>query len=256
MGARRTERAKRTAGAAANGRVLVGTSGYEYPHWRGIFYPHELPRARWLEFYAERFATVEINNTFYRLPSRETFERWRERVPAQFVFAVKFNRYATHIRRLRDPEATVGRFLEAATGLGEKLGPILVQLPPRWNADPDRLAAFVEATPRVHRWVLEVRDRRWLQPAVFDVLRTRGWALCIHDLLPDHPWEMTADFCYLRFHGVDYGGCYTEAQLEAVADRLRPWLDAGRDVYAYFNNDREGFAVVNALSLRSRLSCR
>jgi uncharacterized protein YecE (DUF72 family) len=239
----------------ARGRVRIGTSGYQYADWRGRFYPEELARKDWLSHYAEHFDTVEINNTFYNLPESETFDHWRERVPRGFCFALKLSRYATHMKRLRDPEEPLGRFLERAERLGPKLGPILVQLPPRWGADPERLAGFLEAAPRRHRWVVEFRDESWLCEEVYAVLREHGAALCVHDMLDDHPRERTADWTYLRFHGTgkDYSGGYSPQKLTAEARRIERLRRRGVDVFAYFNNDVGGHAVENAGMLKRYL---
>ncbi|MDJ0852129.1 MAG: DUF72 domain-containing protein [Myxococcota bacterium] len=231
-------------------RLRVGTSGYQYRHWRGVFYPQGLAPADWLAFYAEHFDTVEINNTFYGLPPAATFDRWREATPAGFCFALKFSRYGSHMKRLRAPRSTLRTFLGRARRLSDSLGPILVQLPPRWKADPARLEAFLAAAPGDLRFAVELRDPSWLREEVFRVLSEHDAALCIHDLLPDHPRELTAGFTYLRFHGDGYGGCYPPQALSAWAQRIRRWLRAGTDVHAYFNNDLEGHAVANALDLR------
>ncbi|MBI5445093.1 MAG: DUF72 domain-containing protein [Deltaproteobacteria bacterium] len=239
--------------AQRRGVATVGTSGYQYDHWKGVFYPEGLPKTRWFGYYAERFDTVEINNTFYRLPPRAVFERWRAAAPAGFCFAVKYSRFGSHRKRLKDPEQTVERFLGSAEGLGSALGPILVQLPPRWHADPGRLEAFLEAVGRRHRWAVEFRDDSWLCEDVYRVLESHGAALCVHDLLPDHPRRLTAGFAYFRFHGVGYGGNYTAPRLAEKADALRKLMDEGMDVYAYFNNDLGGYAVRNAVELREAL---
>jgi uncharacterized protein YecE (DUF72 family) len=236
--------------SARRGELRIGTSGYEYRHWRGDFYPRKLPHRQWFEHYAERFDSVEINNTFYRLPAPEVFDGWRERAPPGFCFALKYSRYATHMKRLRDPEEALARFLEAAERLRGRLGPILVQLPPHWRADPERLDAFLRAAPRRHRFAVEMRDESWLCDEVYDVLRRRRAALVIHDLIERHPALLTADFSYLRFHGSGFSGSYSPQQLAAWARRIRRWLRQGRDVYAYFNNDRGGHAPRNAADLR------
>lgn len=234
------------------GRLFAGTSGYQYDHWRRRFYPRDLPKKEWLSFYADRFETVEINNTFYHLPGEETFDRWRETVGPGFCFALKFSRFGSHIKRLRDPEATIPAFLERAERLGPRLGPILVQLPPRWHPVPERLDAFLAAAPRPPRWVVELRDASWLTEPVFQVLRRHRAALCIHDLIEDHPRVVTADFLYLRFHGTGprYAGGYSPQALTARAREIRAELARGRDVYAYFNNDLGGHAVADAAKLR------
>lgn len=234
------------------GKLRIGTSGYQYDHWRGVLYPEDVPKKRWFEVYAQSFDTVEINNTFYNLPKPETFDHWREEAPKGFLYALKMSRFATHIKRLKDPEEPIGRFLDHAQRLGDQLGPILVQLPPRWKPEPERLDAFLEAAPREHRWAVEVRDERWLTGEVYGVLARHGAALVIHDMIADHPRELTADWCYLRYHGYGgkYEGSYSSQLLGAEAKRIRRMLDDGKDVYAYFNNDEGGHAVRNARDLR------
>jgi uncharacterized protein YecE (DUF72 family) len=227
--------------------LRIGTSGYQYDHWRGVFYPEGLPKSRWFAFYAERFDTVEINNTFYCLPDPGTFDAWRAAAPEGFLFALKYSRFGTHLKHLRDPQMHLPRFVERARRLGPHLGPVLVQLPPRWTPDVARLAEFLEGIPP-GRWAVEVRDARWLREDVYAVLRAHGVALVTHDLLPDHPEMPTAGWMYLRFHGARRYG----AELAGVAARVRAHLAAGRDVYAYFNNDLQGHAIGDALELRRR----
>jgi len=233
-----------------NPACRIGTSGYQYDHWRGILYDQDLPRREWFTRYTESFDTVEINGTFYHLPEAEVFDRWREQAPEGFLYALKFSRYGSHLKRLKDAEETIEEFTNRAGRLGPTLGPILVQLPPRWRADPGRLSAFLDAAPRRYRWAVEFRDASWLRDDVFGVLRGRGAALCIHDLLDGHPREITADWVYLRFHGGRAGGSYSHQFLTAQARRIRQWLDDGLDVFAYFNNDVHGHAVRDALALR------
>ena len=233
-------------------RFRVGTSGWVYPHWRGVFYPEGLPQARWFAFYARHFDTVEVNNTFYRLPPPGTFHRWREGAPPGFLFAVKASRFLTHIKRLREPEAPLHTFLERARGLGAHLGPVLYQLPPRFPADPERLARFLALLPPDLRHAVEFRDPSWFREEVYDLLRRHRVAFCIYDLPGQEcPRVLTAPFLYLRFHGADllYAGRYTEEQLEEWAEWLRglpPWVE---EAYIYFNNDAFGYAVENALTL-------
>lgn len=245
----------RTRRARAGGQLRIGTSGFVYASWKVRFYPAGLPAPAWLSYYAGHFDTVEINNSFYRLPAGSVFERWRQAVSREFTFAVKFSRFGTHMKRLLTPEATIGLFLDRARRLEPHLGPVLVQLPPRWTPDLPRLDRFLDAAPRDVRWVVEVRDARWLGDPLYAVLRRHAAALCIHDLIPAHPRVVTADFTYVRFHGVRYGGSYTRA-------RLRPWAAwmarrraARVDVFAYFNNDVDGHAIANARTL-AELSAR
>jgi uncharacterized protein YecE (DUF72 family) len=214
----------------ALGKAHVGCSGWSYKHWVGDFYPAGLPPREWFGHYAASFGTVELNNTFYRLPPAETFAAWGGQAPAGFVYAVKMNRYGTHRRRLREPEAWLPNHLTRVGLLGPALGPQLVQLPPRWRSDAGRLDHFCACAREAEqaagtgrlRWALEVRDASWLNDDVFGVLAAYGFALCVHDLLPDHPWARTTDWAYVRFHGAGgaapkYGGEYGPAGLRKAA---------------------------------------
>lgn len=235
------------------GKPYIGTSGYQYDHWQGIFYPEALPKRRWFEEYAKHFDTVEINNTFYRLPEAEVFDSWREQAPPNFCYALKFSRYGSHLKRLKDPQNTVHHFLERADHLHSFLGPILVQLPPHWNRNLPRLTAFLKALPGPYRWAMEFRDPSWLCEEVFQLLEKHGVALCIHDMLPEHPRRITSHWVYLRFHGDHYQGSYSPQFLTAEARRIQSYLQEGLDVYAYFNNDQQGYAVQNAVDLKRYL---
>ena len=240
--------------STTRGRLRIGTSGYHYDHWRGVFYPRHMPKQGWFAYYASHFDTVEINNTFYRLPPAETFDVWRQQAPPDFCYALKFSRYGSHLKRLQEPHASIAQFLDRATRLRESLGPILVQLPPHWAPDPARLAGFLEAAPGVYRWAIEFRDPRWLCEEVYAILRRSAVALCIHDLIADHPRCLTTDWTYLLFHGVGGGGSYTPQALTAQARRIDRYLSDGLDVFAYFNNDAHGYTVRNAADLRRHLS--
>ncbi len=239
-------RRRRSALRSPPGRLRIGTSGFVYPSWKGRFYPTEVPARAWLTHYARHFDTVEINSSFYRLPEAAVFARWGAAAPAGFIFAVKFSRFGTHMKRLLTPRATIRRFLGRARRLGPHLGPVLVQLPPRWAPDLPRLDRFLTAAPRDVRWVVEVRDARWLGEALFELLCRHDAALCLHDLLPEHPRVVTTDFTYVRFHGVAYGGSYTRAQLRPWAAWMAQQRAGHTSVFAYFNNDAEGHAVANA----------
>ncbi len=232
------------------GRCQIGTSGYQYDHWRGAFYPETLATRDWLAYYANHFETVEINSTFYRLPSAATVKAWRKAAGAGFCFALKFSRYGTHLKHLLDPQQPIAAFLDRAQQLGSSLGPILVQLPPRWAPNVERLGRFLEVAPRRLRWAFEFRDPRWLCEPVFRLLREQGAALCVHDLIAKHPREITTNWIYLRFHGDQYAGSYTQQFLTAEARRLEAYRARGLDVYVYFNNDLGGHAVRNALDLK------
>lgn len=234
-------------------RARIGTSGYQYDHWRDVFYPAGLAKSHWFGHYAEYFDTVEINNTFYHLPALSTFDSWREEAPEGFCYALKYSRYGSHLKRLKEPQASLDKFLEGAQRLEARLGPILVQLPPHWGANPERLDAFLEAAPNRHRWAVEFRDPDWLCEEVYTVLRRHSAALCIHDMISDHPRLLTTDWVYLRYHGDHYRGSYTPQFLTAQAGLIREWIDGGHDVYAYFNNDEAGHAVANALDLKRYL---
>lgn len=239
------------------GRVWVGTSGWNYKHWKGVVYPADLPARRWLAHYAATFDTVEVNNSFYRLPSEATFRDWAGQVPPGFLFAVKASRYLTHMKKLKEPEGPLDLFLGRARGLGERLGPILYQLPPGWHADVGRLRHFLSVLPADPTHVVEFRDSSWYAGEVRSALAERGVGFCIHDLRgePTPQW-LTARAVYVRFHGPTaraYAGRYSPEQLRAWAGRIDGWRRAGHDVYAYFNNDDAGNAFANAGELRSLL---
>ena len=235
--------------AQHDAELRIGTSGYQYDHWKGLFYPEPLPKRSWLAFLSERFDTVEINNTFYHLPSGKTFDTWRDTAPAGFRFALKYSRYGSHLKHLKDPQDHVPAFLERARRLGDCLGPILVQLPPSWKIDLGRLAGFLRAAPRRQRWAVEFRNTTWLCEETYSVLRASKAALCIHDMIENHPRAVTADWVYLRYHGRD-GGDYPHQALAAEAARIREYLARGLDVFAYFNNDACGYALSNAVDLK------
>lgn len=233
-----------------NGSFRVGTSGYHYEHWRSIFYPEDLPKEDWFSYYAEIFNTVEINNTFYRLPEASICENWYERAPEGFCYVLKFSRYGSHMKKLLDPESTIGNFMERANKLREYLGPILVQLPPHWGANPERLKSFLSVAPTDQRWAIEFRDADWLRDEVFEILASLDSALCIHDGIQNHPKVTTTSWTYLRYHGRAPEGKYNRSKLEKSAAWIRDRLKEGLDVYAYFNNDIGGHAVENAKTLR------
>jgi uncharacterized protein YecE (DUF72 family) len=236
------------------GRILVGTSGWQYDHWRGVLYPEGLARRLWLPRYAERFPTVELNATFYGLPTPEASRRWREGTPPGFAFAAKGSRYITHLKRLRDPARALHRFFRALRPLGPRLEVVLWQLPPRFRPDLGRLEAFLRRLPGGVRHAFEFRDPAWYDEAVCRVLHRHGAAFCEHDLVDRSPPRATGGFRYLRFHGTSagYGGLYGEARLRPWADDLRRWRRRG-DAFVYFNNDLGGCAVKDALALATLL---
>ncbi len=237
----------------------IGTSGWHYPHWQGPFYPRDLAPAAWLEYYARYFATVEINNSFYRLPSCATVRAWKNTTPAGFTFAIKASRTITHMKKLRAPHTSLRAFLAVARALGNKGGPLLFQLPPRWRCNPERLAAFLQALPKNRECVFELRDPSWHNPEVYALLRRHNTAFCIYELAGfESPPVITADFAYIRLHGpagYPYGGSYSDRALRGWAERIRGWKKLRR-VYVYFDNDEAGHAVQNALALRLMLEGR
>jgi uncharacterized protein YecE (DUF72 family) len=239
----------------------VGCSGWNYKTWRTAFYPKGLPVDRWLEFYASHFDTVEINNTFYRLPDRSTFAMWRRHVPKDFLFAVKASRFLTHMKRLREPEEPLARLFGRASALGSQMGPVLYQLPGTFTRNLERLDAFLEALPKTSggrriRHVIEFRHPSWYVAETHHLLRRRGVALCLHDKKGSEIDEpIGGPFVYVRFHGTSgqYHGSYNRRTLTRWAHRLAEQLQDGRHVFAYFNNDPNAAAVDNALTLRSAL---
>jgi uncharacterized protein YecE (DUF72 family) len=239
--------------------IRIGCSGWQYRHWRGDLYPRDLPQDRWFEFYAERFDTVELNNSFYRLPEADVFDAWARRSPPGFLVAVKASRYLTHIRRLREPQEALDRLWIRASRLGDHLGPMLYQLPPRWKRNTERLAAFADAVPRGGLQAVELRDPDWYHPDTYAALERGQLALCLHDMPgSESPRERIGPFVYVRFHGAGqrYGGGYSGQALSAWADRLVAWAADGAACFAYFNNDLGGHAFRDAVRLREMVEAR
>jgi uncharacterized protein YecE (DUF72 family) len=239
----------------------VGCSGWVYRHWRGPVYPADLPAKRWFEHYARLFDSVEINNSFYRLPTEAAAEGWAAQAPPGFVYALKLGQFGSHRMKLKDAGSWLPNHMDRVERLGASAGPTLVQLPPRWKRNAERLDEFLAVAPKHVRWAVEVREASWLHEETYEVLRRHGAALCIHDLLAGHPWELTTDWTYVRFHGprateAAYQGRYGPDGLFWMADRLEGWLKEGCDVYAYFNNDDSGYAVEDARWLADRLGHR
>jgi uncharacterized protein YecE (DUF72 family) len=235
-------------------RIRVGTSGYMYRHWRGVLYPEGQAQRAWLERYAAFFGTVEMNATFYRLPSADSVVRWRDTVPPGFVFAVKGSRYLTHLKRLLDSEEGLRRFYEPVSRFGRKLGPVLWQLPPRMKADPERLDRFLSQVP-AGRHVVEFRDPDWYTEEICEVLDRHGAAFCEHDNVKKDPPRFTGSFRYVRYHGTTgkYSGRYGAAALRPRAEDYLASAARGTDVFVYFNNDVGGHAVRDALDLLALL---
>lgn len=231
--------------------IHLGTSGYSYAHWRRIFYPPGLPGSRWLEHYARMFSSVELNATFYRLPTPQMVDSWRERTPRGFRFAAKGSRYLTHMKRLKDAGPGIDRYFELILRLGAKLPVVLWQLPPQMDrADPERLHQFLERLParRELRYAVEFRSAAWYTEEICRVLQAHGAAFCEHDLVARLPPRLTGGFRYLRFHGATgmYEGRYGKRALRPWARDLRRWRG---DAYVYFNNDRFGHALRDATDL-------
>lgn len=233
--------------------VHIGTSGWHYKHWKGPFYPADLASTKWLPWYVDHFDTVEINNSFYRLPATSALELWCRQTPANFCFAVKASRYITHNRKLNDPQNAVDKFLTVIDKLERRLGPILFQLPPSWKVNAERLDQFLSGLPPSHRYVFEFRNETWNTHQVYEVLRRHNAALCIYELAGfQSPLEITADFTYIRLHGPGnkYQGDYSQPILRAWAKRIEAWRKTLRHIFVYFDNDQAGFAAKNALELR------
>lgn len=234
--------------------IHIGTSGWNYEHWEGPFYPEDLSKSEWLNHYQGQFNTVEVNNTFYNLPDPETLEEWKNGVSDNFTFAAKANRYITHMKKLNEPEESLEKMLRVFEAFDEKLKPVLFQLPPNWNFNEDRLTEFLELIPDEQLTTFEFRDQSWMNDRAFSILKENGAAFCMYDLAGyQSPMEVTADFVYVRLHGPSdqkYKGKYEKDQLAWWADRLKEWKDQDLDVYLYFDNDERGFAPRNALELK------
>lgn len=243
---------------SVKGAVHVGTSGWNFDSWVGSFYPEDKAGDALLSFYSESFDTVELNNSFYQLPAPHTVRKWVGDTPAGFLFSVKASRYLTHMKKLKDPGEGLDHFLAAIEPFGDKLGPVLFQLPPNWRVNVDRLARFLELLPERHRYVFEFRDPSWFCRRVYDVLRDRGAALCHYDFQQYRSPEVhTADFVYVRLHGPGepvYTGSYDGRTIAGLARRVRRWRGHGRDVFCYFDNDQKGCAPGDAMQLRESLA--
>jgi uncharacterized protein YecE (DUF72 family) len=236
--------------------IHIGTSGWCYDHWKGPFYPEDLAGERMLACYAEHFRTTEINTSFYHLPAPATLRLWHDATPADFLFAAKASRYITHMKKLKDPAQGVSIFLQRMRLLGDKLGPILFQLPPHWRFNRERLSTFLDALSGEFRYAFEFRDRSWLNGETVELLSAHAAAFCIYEL--DGfltPKAITSDMVYVRLHGPagPYQGSYDEQCLSGWAGDFTRWAAQGRAVYCYFDNDDRGYAARNALRLQSLL---
>lgn len=232
----------------------IGTSGWQYPHWKGTFYPEDIKSADQLHFYSRSFDTLELNVTFYRQVKETTFHKWYGIVPEGFLFSVKMSRFITHIKRLRADDESMRRFLSGAATLGEKLGIILIQLPPSMKFDRPLCEEFLGRLDASHRYTVEARNKSFVCDDFFALLRERGVAWCIADSAGRFPYheEVTAGFIYIRLHGSDllYASDYRDAELLAWRDRIRAW---NKETFVYFDNDFHGYAAKNALALKSML---
>jgi uncharacterized protein YecE (DUF72 family) len=240
-----------------DGQIHIGTSGWSYDHWKGPFYPGDLPGKRMLEYYAQQFRSVEINSSFYRLPEKKTLQHWYECTPHDFLFTAKASRYITHMKKLREPQKTVPVFLDRISMLDDKLGPILFQLPPHWRFNAERLRIFLDSLSNEFRYAFEFRDRSWLNRQTCELLARHNMSFCIYEL--DGfitPHERTADDIYVRLHGPDdaYQGSYSHKALSARAGTFTDWAHRGNTVWCYFDNDQCGYAVENAGQLRKILA--
>ena len=231
----------------------VGTSGYQYRHWRERFYPKEIPQRRWLAYYAEQFNAVEINATFYRLPDPEKLAAWRDQVATDFRFALKFSRYGSHIKRLRDPEASIGPFRDVVEAMGPQLGVVLLQLPPKWRAQPERLDQFLATAPD-WPWAVELRDPDWFRDEVFDCLARHNAALCLTDAMPQEHWHVTADWTYLRFHGSDHTDPMGEDRMTRWSQWLTDHVPHNGSAWIFLNNDGNAQAPADARRLHGLLA--
>lgn len=240
----------------ADGHIHIGTSGWHYGHWRGPFYPAGLKADSMLRWYIQHFDTVEINNSFYRLPTSAAIAGWCRETPPDFCFAVKASRYITHNRKLKDPTETIKRFMLQVTELGARLGPILFQLPPAWHANVGRLEEFLQALPAGRRYAFEFRNPTWNIRPVYDALRKHNAGYCVFELAGFHsPVHVTADFAYARLHGPGhaYQGDYSRSELEEWARRIERWRKELKHIFVYFDNDQAGYAAKNALELKRLL---
>lgn len=233
--------------------IHIGTSGWHYDHWQGVFYQRKLPKKDFLAHYKDRFKTVEINNTFYQLPNCRTLKQWHDTVPADFIFSVKASRYITHMKKLKDGAESTAKFFDAVKVLGKKLGPILFQLPPHWKVNIDRLEDFLRQLPEKYQYTFEFRDTSWFTTDVYKLLAEHHAAFCIYDIdRRMSPKRITADFIYIRLHGPAgaYEGSYDRKTLEIWAEDFEIWSKQGREIYCYFDNDQAAYATKNALSLQ------
>lgn len=233
--------------------VNIGTSGWNYKHWLGNFYPEEIKQKEFLKFYSENFRTVEVNNTFYKLPEGRTIKKWVSAVPDNFTFSVKGSRYITHMKKLKDPDESTVKFFDCIEHFKGKLGPILFQFPPHFSFNPERLGNFINILPQNYKYVFEFRDPNWFNDLTYNFLRDNNIAFCIYYMGEyESPEQITSDFVYIRYHGSNSLGAgeYSEDKLKEFAEKIKTYQKNGKEVFCYFNNDEEGYAVKNAVKLR------
>jgi len=235
------------------GNIHIGTSGWHYKHWKGTFYPANIKEADQFEEYRKHFSTVEINNSFYRLPDQQTFKKWNDVTPANFVFAVKGSRFFTHMKKLNLDKEGISRFFTNIRGLRQKVNVILFQLPPKWKVNEDRLKNFISILPKRYRYAFEFREHSWYTEEIYGILKKYNCAFCIYELAGHiSPMRVTADFVYIRLHGPGdkYQGSYSESTLTEWAEQIKNWRKEGLDVFIYFDNDQNGYAAFNAVRLK------
>ena len=238
-------------------RIFIGTSGWHYRHWKGLFYPDDLANRELLKYYARFFRCVEINNSFYRLPTRKVLEEWSNSVPKDFIFSVKASRFITHMKKLKDPEQPLDRLFDRITALEKHLGPVLFQLPPNWHRNVDRLKVFLDRLSPKFKYTFEFRDPSWFDDEVLELLSHNNVAFCIYQLGEfESPRHVTADFVYIRLHGPSgsYAGRYSRQALSGWAGAISAWVRQKKSVYCFFDNDQAGYAVLNAHELLEMLS--
>lgn len=232
--------------------IHIGCSGWNYKHWQGRFYSAKSPSKDWFKEYASRFSTVEINNTFYRLPEASVFEKWRKQARKNFIYAVKANRFITHMKKLKNVEEPLKNFLDRAKLLGSHLGPVLFQLPPYWGVNAERLDEFTDMLPKKRLYVFEFRDPSWYSDKVYKILSAKKMAMCLHDMEgSESPMMLVGEICYIRFHGTSgkYGGGYTLPVLRKWVKIMQKAVKEKKAVYVYFNNDADAHAPHDALRL-------
>lgn len=234
-------------------KIHIGTSGWHYPHWKGPFYPEDIPDKDLLKYYARHFRTAEINNSFYRVPDEKTLKQWVRTAGGGFIFSAKGSRYISHMKKLKDPREPVKKFMDKISVLGDSLGPVLFQLPPHWRKNRDRLRSFLEALPESYRFAVEFRDPDWFGDDINQLLEKHQIAFCIYDFnRRQSPKTVTSDFVYIRLHGPDgpYQGKYGNQILSGWAGAISQWEKQGKEIFCYFDNDQDGFAAENARQLQ------